>query len=138
TSNICTNQGLLVTAATIHMAIVGGTGLQKVAQACHANTRALVTKLTANQYVEPVFSRPYFHECALRLRVPLKNLLRPLAAHNLLPGYELVQDYPELGDCLLVCATETKTEADLNLFADHLDKLIERQTTAGCPVKPKI
>ncbi|MBI5460887.1 MAG: aminomethyl-transferring glycine dehydrogenase subunit GcvPA [Gammaproteobacteria bacterium] len=138
TSNICTNQGLLVTAATIHMAIVGGTGLQKVAQACHANTRSLVAKLIANQYVEPVFTGAYFHECVLRLRVPLKNLLRPLAAHNLLPGYALEQDYPELGDCLLVCATETKTEADLNLFADHLHKLIERQTTAGCPVKPKM
>ena len=138
TSNICTNQGLLVTAATIHMAIVGGTGLQKVAQACHANTRSLVGKLTANSCVEPVFSRPYFHECALRLRVPLMNILRPLAAHNLLPGYELEQDYPELQNGLLVCATETKTEADLDLFADHLNKLIERQTGGGCPVKPKM
>jgi glycine dehydrogenase subunit 1 len=138
TSNICTNQGLLVTAATIHMAIVGGTGLQKVAQASHANTRALVAKLTANPFVEPMFTGPYFHECALRLRVPLQNLLRPLAAHNLLPGYALAQDYPELENGLLVCATETKTEADLDLFADHLHKLIGRQTTAGCPVKPKM
>jgi len=97
-----------------------------------------VAKLTANPYVEPVFSGTCFHECVLRLRVPLKNLLRPLAAHNLLPGYGLGQDYPELEDCLLVCATETKTEADLDLFADHLNKLIERQTTAGCPVKPKM
>jgi glycine dehydrogenase subunit 1 len=138
TSNICTNQGLLVTAATIHMAIVGGTGLQKVAQTCHANTRSLVAKLTANSCVEPVFSRPYFHECALRLRVPLKNILRPLAAHNLLPGYELEQDYPELKNGLLVCATETKSEADLDLFAEHLNKLIERQMGGGCPVKPKM
>ncbi|MFA7594223.1 MAG: aminomethyl-transferring glycine dehydrogenase subunit GcvPA [Thiohalobacteraceae bacterium] len=138
TSNICTNQGLLVTAATIHMAIVGGTGLQRVAQACHANTRALVAKLTANPAVEPVFSGTCFHERVLRLRVPLKNLLRPLAAHNLLPGYTLEQDYPELSDCLLVCATETKTEADLNRFADHLHQLIEHQTTVGSIVKPKM
>lgn len=138
TSNICTNQGLLVTAATIHMAIVGGTGLQRVAQACHANTRALVAKLTANPAVEPVFSGTCFHERVLRLRVPLKNLLRPLAAHNLLPGYTLEQDYPELNDCLLVCATETKTEADLNRFADHLHQLIEHQTTVGSIVKPKM
>lgn len=131
TSNICTNQGLLVTAATIHMAIVGGTGLQRVAQACHANTRALVAKLTANPAVEPVFSGTCFHERVLRLRVPLKNLLRPLAAHNLLPGYTLEQDYPELSDCLLVCATETKTEADLNRFADHLHQLIEHQATVA-------
>lgn len=138
TSNICTNQGLLVTAATIHMALVGGSGLQKVAQACHANTRSLIAKLTANAHVEPVFTRPFFHECALRLRVPLSGIVRPLVAHNLLPGYELAQDYPELENTLLVCATETKTEADLDLYADHLNKLIERQTSAGCPVKPKM
>ncbi len=138
TSNICTNQGLLVTAATIHMAIVGGVGLQKVAQACHANTRSLVTKLSANAQVEPVFSRPYFHECALRLRVPLSGITRSLAAHNLLAGYELEQEYPELKNTLLVCATETKSEADLDLYAEHMNKLIQRQTTAGCPVKPKM
>lgn len=138
TSNICTNQGLLVTAATIHMAIVGGVGLQKVAQASHANTRSLVSKLSANEFVEPVFSRPYFHECALRLRVPLSGITRSLAAHNLLAGYELEQDYPELKNTLLVCATETKSEADLDLYADHLNKLIKSKTSAGCPVKPKM
>lgn len=138
TSNICTNQGLLVTAATIHMALVGGVGLQKVASVCHANTRQLVAKLSANPAVQPIFSRPYFHECALRLTVPLSGIVRPLVAHNLLPGYELAQDYPELENSLLVCATETKTEADLDLYAEHLNKLIERQTSAGCPVKPKM
>ncbi len=138
TSNICTNQGLLVTAATIHMAIVGGVGLQKVAQASHANTRSLVSKLSANAHVRPVFSRPYFHECALQLDVPLSGILRSLAAHNLLAGFELEQEYPELKNALLVCATETKSEADLELYAEHLNKLIKTQTTAGCPVKPKM
>jgi glycine dehydrogenase subunit 1 len=33
TSNICTNQGLLVTAATIHMSLLGSAGLEKVAAA---------------------------------------------------------------------------------------------------------
>ena len=47
TSNICTNQGLLVTAATIHMSLLGATGLQRVAQSCHEQTRKLVAALTA-------------------------------------------------------------------------------------------
>jgi len=137
TSNICTNQGLLVTAATIHMALVGGEGLRRVALACHANTRKLVEKLS-NDYISLRFNRPYFHEAVLTSALPLKRLLRPLYAHNLQPGYELSGDYPELDESLLVCATETKSDADLDLYQDHLDRVIDKQTTAGCPVQPKM
>jgi glycine dehydrogenase subunit 1 len=64
--------------------------------------------------------------------------MRPLHAHNLLPGYVLSKDYPELGDALLVCATETRTDADIETYAGHLNRIIESQTAAGCPVKPKM
>ena len=41
TSNICTNQGLMVTAATIYMSLLGPEGLRQVAAQSHANTMAL-------------------------------------------------------------------------------------------------
>ena len=138
TSNICTNQGLLVTAATIHMSLLGAEGLKRVAQASHANTRKLVEALTASEYVQPVFNRPYFHETALRFSLPLENVMRPLNAHNILPGYALAQEYPELTDTLLVCATEKRSDADIAMYADHLGRIIKTQTAAGCPVKPKM
>jgi len=120
------------------MALLGAEGLRRVAQACHANTRKLVAALTASDCVEPVFDRPYFHEAALRFALPLENVLRPLHAHNLLPGYPLAGEYPELGEALLVCATETRTDADIETYATHLNRVIESQTSAGCPVKPKM
>ena len=138
TSNICTNQGLLVTAATIYMSLLGADGLKRVAQACHANTRKLVEALTASDCVEPLFNRPYFHEAALRFSLPLENIMRPLHAHNLLPGYVLSNDYPELGDVLLVCATETREDADIETYASHLNRIIASQTAADCPVQPKM
>ena len=135
TSNICTNQGLMVTAATIHMALLGAEGLRRVALACHDNTRRLVERLSG-EYLRPRFNRPYFHEAVLTSSLPLRRLLRPLYAHNLQPGYELGDDYPELGESLLVCATETKTMEDLDLYQQHMARVIEKQTTAGCPVQP--
>jgi glycine dehydrogenase subunit 1 len=138
TSNICTNQGLLVTAATIYMSLLGADGLANVARACHANTRMLVDRLTDNDCVRPLFNRPAFHETVLQFSLPLADVLRPLYAHNLLPGYDLSKDYPELGDALLVCATETRTAADIELYADHLNRIIESQTAAGRPVQPKM
>ena len=130
TSNICTNQGLLVTAATIHMSLLGAEGLKRVAQACHANTRKLVDALTASEYIVPVFNRPFFHETVLKSSLPLAGLMKPLHAHNILPGYALEQDYPELGEALLVCATEKRSDADIETYAGHLGRIIEAQTAA--------
>ena len=58
-----------------------------------------------------------FHEFVLRLNKPVATVLKTLAKHNIQGGYDLTKEYPELGKCLLVCATETKTEADLNNYA---------------------
>ena len=46
TSNICTNQGLLMIAGTIYMALMGAEGLERVAYACMSRTAELVAALT--------------------------------------------------------------------------------------------
>ncbi|MCU0766503.1 MAG: aminomethyl-transferring glycine dehydrogenase subunit GcvPA [Gammaproteobacteria bacterium] len=138
TSNICTNQGLMVTAATIHVALLGAEGLARVAGACHANTAALVERLCAIPGVAPVFDRAAFHERALRLPAPADEVLRSLAAHNVLGGYPLGGDYPELGDAILVCATEVRTAADIDQYAAKLGRVIAARSQARCPVQPKI
>ncbi len=126
TSNICTNQGLAVTAATIYMALLGADGLERVAAASHANTVRLVEKLTALPGVSRVFTRPVFHEAVLRLNRPVAPVLEALAAQGIVGGYSLREDYPELGEALLVCATEIKTEADLDAYATRLDAILKQ------------
>ena len=126
TSNICTNQGLLVTAATIHMALIGPGGLARIARACAANTRALVANLGAQPGVEPLFDRPVFHETALRMPLPADQLLRSLAAQDIVAGVALEPDYPELGNALLVCATEQRSTGEITAYAEHLQRILER------------
>lgn len=138
TSNICTNQGLMVTASTIHMAIVGAHGLEAAAATSNANTNTLIEKLTALPGVEKVFERSVFHEAVLKFDAPLKDVLRALNAQNLLGGYSLEDEYPELGNTLLVCATETKTPADIDAYVNHLERILSKQETVKCPVPPKI
>ena len=138
TSNICTNQGLLVTAATIHMALLGAEGLERVASACHANTAKLGDMLCQVPGVEPLFDRPVFHEKALRLPAPAADLLRSLAAHNILGGCDLGLYYPELDPALLVCATEMRTDEDMTTYAKKFARVIATRTQARCPVEPKI
>ena len=121
TSNICTNQGLLVTAATIYMALLGPEGLKKVAAASATNLRSLRDKLSKIPGVEPLYpQRAHFHEMAFKLTKPASEVIETLAAVRIVAGVSLGEEYPELGDALLVCVTETKSEADLDVFAKAL------------------
>ncbi|MCX7071656.1 MAG: aminomethyl-transferring glycine dehydrogenase subunit GcvPA [Gammaproteobacteria bacterium] len=120
TSNICTNQGLLVTAATIHMSLLGPEGLESAAAHSLANTAALVARLTAIPGVEAVFSGARFHEAVIRLPQAPAIVLERLAEAGIFGGFDLSAHYPELGHALLVCATETRTEADLDRYAATL------------------
>ncbi|MEM9531541.1 MAG: aminomethyl-transferring glycine dehydrogenase subunit GcvPA [Pseudomonadota bacterium] len=124
TSNICTNQGLLVTAATIYMSLLGASGLEKVAAASHRNTCQLVDALTAIDGVERVFSGPIFHECALRLPVPAAEVIEQLAEQRILAGIDLSLADSGRSHELLVCATETKTPTDLTAFAAALAETV--------------
>jgi glycine dehydrogenase subunit 1 len=136
TSNICTNQGLLVTASTIFMSLMGPTGLRRMALASYANARALREKLSKIAGVEVVFTSPIFHEMVLRLTQPVAQVLQELAALNIQGGFALQQTYPELGNCLLVCATETKTPADLAEYAEKLQFVLDKMR-ANTPLEKK-
>jgi len=127
TSNICTNQGLLVTAATIYMALLGPDGLERVAASSHANTNDLVGRITAIKGVEKVFARPVFHEAVVRLDQPANDVLRAMEAQGILAGYNLTVDYPELGEAMLVCATETRAAADIEKYVLQLERIISKR-----------
>jgi glycine dehydrogenase subunit 1 len=130
TSNICTNQGLLVTAATIYMSIMGPVGLQRVAAASHARTRELVTALCRVNGVRPAFASPSFHEAVVLLDRPVGPVLKMLEARGILGGFSLAEHYPELGNALLVCATETKTSEDINAYANALGDVMKSARAA--------
>ncbi len=125
TSNICTNQGLMAAAATIHMALMGPAGLEAAAAASHANTRKLVERLSAIDGVERVFDGPFFHEVVIRVERDAEALLAGLAEQELLGGYHLGRDYPELENCILVCATETKSDEDIEAYALQLERMMK-------------
>jgi glycine dehydrogenase subunit 1 len=130
TSNICTNQGLLMTAATIYMTLLGPAGLEQVALASMARTSQLVAALTKLPGVQAAFAGPRFHEAVLRLDRPAAAVLRALEAEGILGGVDLAADHPGLGHALLVCATETKTDADIERYAGALGKALQAARAA--------
>jgi len=120
TSNICTNQGLMVTAATIYMTLMGPDGLSRVALTSQQQTAKLVDLLTSIDGVERAFAAPHFHEAVITLDRPVEPVLEALAGNGVLGGLDLSATYPELGNALLLCATETKTDGDLAAYKEAL------------------
>ncbi len=125
TSNICTNQGLIATAATIYMSLMGASGLREVANTCVVNTSELVAALTALSGVSLAFGSPYFHEAVVLLDRPVAAVLGSLSEQGVLGGFDLSKDYPELGNALLVCATEQRSSEDIVAFAGAMANLFE-------------
>ncbi|MED5601582.1 MAG: aminomethyl-transferring glycine dehydrogenase subunit GcvPA [Alloalcanivorax venustensis] len=123
TSNICTNQGLAMTAATIYVSLLGPDGLASVAGHCHANTQKLADKLCAIDGVERAFSAPVFHEVALTLPQDADTVLARLAEKDILGGLSLARDYG-MKNAILVNSTEVHTEGDLDLFAQALKEVL--------------
>jgi glycine dehydrogenase subunit 1 len=124
TSNICTNQGLLVTAATIHMSILGAEGLRRVAIACHENTAKLVKALTSVKGVKEKFTGPFFHERVIQVPGDAHRVIDALANKHVIGGLPLGEHYPALADCIVVCATEKRTNADIEHYRAALTEVL--------------
>lgn len=128
TSNICTNQGLAAMAATVYMSLLGPRGLEHVAQTCYQQAHSLAALLTSIDGVNQAFTSPFFHEFVIRLSVSVDKVLEMLEEQGILAGYPLAESYPELNDCLLINVTETKTDADLECFANALAEVLATLT----------
>ena len=127
TSNICTNSGLCALAFTIHMTLLGETGLRQLARINHAKARQLRDALAAVPGVEVLTPR-FFNELAIRVTKPAAAVVDALAAKDIIAGVPFSRLDPKAGldNVLLVCATETTPAADIAALAAALTEELAR------------
>jgi glycine dehydrogenase subunit 1 len=126
TSNICTNSGLCALAFSIHMTLLGGEGLARMARINHARARRMVERLSALPGVT-CLNDAWFNEVTLVLDRDAREVVLALADQQVLGGVPLGRLYPEadgLRNGLLVTATETTTDEDIELFARVLEGVL--------------
>jgi glycine cleavage system P protein (glycine dehydrogenase) subunit 1 len=120
TSNICTNQSLCALMATIYMATLGPRGLREAGEQNIRKTDYAVTqiqKLTAHKVL---FPSPRFNEFVLQLQDGGADLILKLLQRNIVPGFHLRHAFPDLGDALLICVTETTTREQIDALVEGL------------------
>jgi glycine dehydrogenase subunit 1 len=126
TSNICTNSGLCALAFSIHMTLLGGEGLEKLARVNHGRAQRLVERLTQVPGVT-CLNETYFNEVTLLLPSDAREVVRALADRGVLGGVSLGRLYPgvdALANGLVVTATETVTDEDIEMFATELQEVL--------------
>jgi glycine dehydrogenase subunit 1 len=113
TSNICTSQTLCTLAATVFMSLLGKSGLRRLAEVNVSRAHHTRARLLEVAQLEARFSGPFFNEFVIQAR-NLEELLKRCAAERIVPGVALGQWYPELRDCLLICATEMNEREEID------------------------
>lgn len=124
TSNICTNQTLCATAATVYMAALGPEGLQEVCDLNLANSRRALDGLAALEGVEQVFDGATFNEFVVKTAKPAPAILAGLREKGIGGGIDLGRFYQELSDCVLTCVTETKSDADIDRLVKAWEEVL--------------
>ncbi|HNS00843.1 MAG TPA: aminomethyl-transferring glycine dehydrogenase subunit GcvPA [Anaerolineae bacterium] len=126
TSNICSNQALMALRAAIYLATMGKQGLRSVAEQCYHKGQYAATKIGMLPGYEIVNKGPFFKEFVVRCPLPVADVKAHLLLEwGIIPGYDLTQDYPELGECLLVCVTEMNTVEEIDALAEALAEAAE-------------
>lgn len=115
TSNICTNQALIALMATVFLEIYGKQGLRELALQNLSKAHYLAS------LVKPHFSGPFFNEfVADGNGTPAAEVNRKLLDERIIGGLPLRKHYPELGNAMLLCATEMTRREQMDLLAEEM------------------
>lgn len=123
TSNICTNQGLMALASTVYMSLLGKNGLRQVAELCFHRAHYAAASI-ANLPGYSLWSQaPFFDEFVIKTPAPVTEINDLLLDHDILGGYDLRQDYPELARHMLIAVTEMNTREEIDRLVTVLSEV---------------
>ncbi|MCS7228449.1 MAG: aminomethyl-transferring glycine dehydrogenase subunit GcvPA [Candidatus Kryptonium sp.] len=123
TSNICTNQSLMMLAATVYMALMGKQGLKEVATLCLQKSHYLAEEISKIKGFKLKYNQPFFKEFVVQTPVPVSKIKEKLQPKKILPGIDLSK-FDGYGDGLLIAVTEKRTKKEMDLFVEELKNLV--------------
>jgi glycine dehydrogenase subunit 1 len=124
TSNICSNEALCAVATAVYMSILGREGLEEIARINMWKAKKLseeINKITG--FKAPLFNSSHFNEFAVKLPIEPATLNKKLLNEGIQGGYSLKKYFPELGNSMILAATEKCTDENVNKLIVALKKI---------------
>lgn len=125
-SNICTNQTLMAVAAAAALAWLGPAGIRRAAESASLLAHYLADRLCEIPGCALVTKAPFFREFALKLPISAADVIEAMADEGFLAGVDLVGDYPDLGDAILIAVTENRTRREADQYVKAMNKVIKQ------------
>ena len=123
TSNICTNQGLMALASVVYLSTMGKAGLRNVAELCYNKAHYTAEKIGQLDGYTVWNTKPFFHEFVVSCPRPVAEINEELLDLDILGGYDLGKDYPDLKDHMLVAVTEMVSVDEIDDFVAALEEV---------------
>jgi glycine dehydrogenase subunit 1 len=121
TSNICSNQGLNALTAAIYLSLLGKEGLKTVARQCYDKAHYAAKKINTIEGFKVLNKGPFFHEFVVSCSDPVSDINDHLLQHGILGGFDLSDEYPALGNTMLIAVTEMNSKDSI----DDLCRILE-------------
>ncbi|MEZ5358767.1 MAG: aminomethyl-transferring glycine dehydrogenase subunit GcvPA [Candidatus Zixiibacteriota bacterium] len=120
TSNICTNEALCATAATIYMSLMGKQGIPRVARLSVERSHYLAEKIKTLGDFATWQSHPFFKEFVVDCPVAASDIVAEAAKEDIGAGIDLGRFFPGFEKRLLLAVTEINTIEDCDRLVDFL------------------
>jgi len=120
TSNICSNQGLMVLAAAVYLSLLGKQGLKQVANLCYQKAHYAAKQITNINGFKLWSGDPFFNEFVVKCPPKIEDINEHLLEHGILGGYDLGQDYPTLRNHMLFAVTEMNSKEEIDYLVNVL------------------
>jgi glycine dehydrogenase subunit 1 len=121
TSNICTNQSLCALMSTIYLSTVGPKGLREICEQNIVKTDYAAGQIQSRTKHRVLFPAPRFNEFVVELKDDYAPRAQRLMQNKIVPGVSLSRFYPELGNAILLCVTETARKDQIDMLAKGLE-----------------
>ncbi|HUI31550.1 MAG TPA: aminomethyl-transferring glycine dehydrogenase subunit GcvPA [Candidatus Acidoferrales bacterium] len=119
TSNICTNEGLMMLASTIYMSLMGKQGIREVAEQSSAKAHYLAEQIGKIPGFKLKYREPFFNEFLVSTPVPAEKIIDAGVGKKILAGLDVGRLIPD-EDGLLIAVTEKRTRDELDGFVEFL------------------
>jgi glycine dehydrogenase subunit 1 len=118
TSNICSNQGLMALAFTVHLSLLGEIGFKQLAKINHQKASLAVEKLSKIKGVK-ILNKTFFNEFTIEVPGDSKALVEKLTAKNIIAGYPVDKNK------IIIAVTEVNTDEQIDALAKAIEQEVK-------------